>query len=167
MKRDIFITENSVQSNALGAAIARQLLSRDVVVLTGEMGNGKSEIARGIARGLSIEGPIPSPSFTILNDYEEGRLPLHHFDWYRIEDEEELFESGLDEVVGSPGITVIEWHEKAADIIPKDKLEIIIKKLQENGREIEIISHGEFRRLDMEKLRSDYMEEQNRADTCL
>ena len=69
---------------ALGGALSELVRPGDVLLLTGDMGEGKSEFCRGLARGLGITGPVTSPTFTILNVYEEGRLPFHHFDWYRV-----------------------------------------------------------------------------------
>lgn len=130
---------------ALGRALSGRLNDGDVILLTGEMGAGKSELSRGIARGLGIKGPVPSPSFTILNLYEEGTMPLYHFDWYRIEDEEELYAAGLDEMVGLRGVTLIEWHQKALSLRPETGLEIVIEKQPDLSRTVELIPFGGFR----------------------
>ena len=90
------ITQTREDTQALGMQLAATLKRGDVVLLTGDMGAGKSEFSRGIARGLGVTCAVPSPSFTILNVYEEGRIPLFHFDWYRIGDESELTDMGLD-----------------------------------------------------------------------
>ncbi|NLB38844.1 MAG: tRNA (adenosine(37)-N6)-threonylcarbamoyltransferase complex ATPase subunit type 1 TsaE [Clostridiales bacterium] len=129
--------------------MARLLNGGDVLLLKGDMGAGKSELARGIARGLGITGPVPSPSFTILNAYDEGRVPFHHFDWYRVNGASELTESGLDEFIGQ-GITVIEWPERAPSLWPEDRLEIAIVALSEQGRSIDMRSIGNFRTLTLE-----------------
>ena len=91
-------------TQALGARLAPTLRAGDVILLSGNIGAGKSEFARGVARGLGIACAVPSPSFTILNVYEEGRVPLYHFDWYRIGDESELTDMGLDEYIGGNGV---------------------------------------------------------------
>ena len=91
------ITHSPAETRALGAALARQLLPGDVLILEGDLGAGKSEFTRGIARGLGIAGPVASPSFTILNVYDEGRVPRYHFDWYRLYGVDELYDMGLDE----------------------------------------------------------------------
>jgi tRNA threonylcarbamoyladenosine biosynthesis protein TsaE len=134
----------SDEMQTLGARIATGLQDGDVVLLTGQMGNGKSELARGIAGALGVRGPVPSPSFTILNLYEEGSMPLYHFDWYRINGREELIESGLDEYIGKEGVTLIEWHEKAEDLLPETNLEIIITQLSSGAREVSFVPHGGF-----------------------
>lgn len=142
-------THSAAETRALGAQLARLLNGGDVLLLKGDMGAGKSELARGIARGLGITGPVPSPSFTILNAYDEGRVPFHHFDWYRVNDASELTESGLDEIIGQ-GITVIEWPERAPSLWPEDRLEIAIVALSEQGRSIDMRSIGNFRTLTLE-----------------
>ncbi len=144
------VVQTSSDMQTLGMQLAGVLRSQDTVLLTGDMGNGKSELARGIARGLGIQGPVPSPSFTILNLYDEGRLPLYHFDWYRIESPEELFESGLDEYIGTEGITLIEWHEKAPEILPNDCLEVIITQLPGGEREVEMLPRGAYHSFDLD-----------------
>ncbi len=146
------LVQTSENMQALGVCLSHALRSRDVVLLTGVMGNGKSELARGIARGLGIKGSVPSPSFTILNQYEEGRMPLYHFDWYRIDSPEELYESGLDEYIGHDGLTLIEWHEKAPELIPIDCLEIQITQLPSEARSVTLHSHGEFRKINLDEL---------------
>ena len=83
-------TNSAEETRALGEKLAERLQAGDVVTLEGELGAGKSELARGIARGLGVAETVTSPSFTILNVYESGRVPLYHFDWYRLESEEEL-----------------------------------------------------------------------------
>jgi tRNA threonylcarbamoyladenosine biosynthesis protein TsaE len=138
--------------NALGARLAGCFQSGDTVLLTGRMGAGKSELARGIAQGLGYTGPIASPTFTILNQYEGGRLNLYHFDWYRIDDIEELYASGLDEVIGQEGVTLIEWHQKAPELLPRDALEVVIEEKEEQAREVEFVRHGNFHPLSLEVL---------------
>ena len=142
-------THSAAETRALGAQLARLLNGGDVLLLKGDMGAGKSELARGIARGLEITSPVPSPSFTILNAYDEGRVPFHHFDWYRVNDASELTESGLDEIIGQ-GITVIEWPERAPSLWPEDRLEIAIVALSDQERSVDMRSIGNFRTLTLE-----------------
>jgi tRNA threonylcarbamoyladenosine biosynthesis protein TsaE len=139
------VIETAENMQALVEEIAGKLIDKDVILLTGDMGAGKSELARGIARGLGIAGPIPSPSFTILNLYDGGRLVLNHFDWYRIEDSQELYLAGLDEFIGNEGVTLIEWHERAKELLPDTYLEIIIKQLDDGCRTVEFKPCGNFR----------------------
>ena len=104
------ITKNAAETRELGKRLAEQLKAGDVVLLEGELGAGKSELARGIARGLEVSETVTSPSFTILNVYESGRIPLYHFDWYRLESSGELYELGMDEYLGGDGIALIEKY---------------------------------------------------------
>ena len=135
------------ETRALGQRLAAHLRHGDVLLLTGGMGAGKSEFARGLARGLGLEGSIPSPTFTLLNLYQDGALPFKHFDWYRIEDPEELYAAGLDEQVGGEGITAIEWHERAPELVPEDCLEVRLSPLDGDTREVAFLPHGGFRPL--------------------
>jgi tRNA threonylcarbamoyladenosine biosynthesis protein TsaE len=91
------ISESAEETRKLGERLAEGVRPGDVILLEGPLGAGKSELARGIARGLGVEETVTSPSFTILNVYTSGRIPLYHFDWYRLESEEELYELGMEE----------------------------------------------------------------------
>lgn len=132
----MLVTHSAMETRQLGMKLASLLRPGDTVLLRGGLGAGKSELARGIARGLGIAGPVPSPSFTILNAYDEGRLPLYHFDWYRIEDPAEISEMGLEEMIGGDGVALIEWSEKAPDCLPKNVLLAEIRATGEEEREI-------------------------------
>lgn len=138
------ITHSAQETRKLGEKLANRLNPGDVVLLEGDLGAGKSELARGVARGLGIEGAVPSPSFTILNAYDEGRCPLYHFDWYRIEDANEIYEMGMEEQLGGDGIALIEWSERAEECLPKRLLRITIKTLDENTREMLFAPEGGF-----------------------
>ena len=137
-------TRSAAETRALGAKLANLLRPGDVVLLEGDMGAGKSEFARGVARGLGVSGPVPSPSFTILNVYDEGRLPLYHFDWYRVEDAQEIREMGMDEQLCGDGVALIEWSQRAAEILPETCLRVVIRPVDEETREIEFIPQGGF-----------------------
>lgn len=138
------ITHSAEETRALGERLAAQLERGDVVLLKGEMGAGKSELARGIARGLGITGPVPSPSFTILNAYDEGRAPLYHFDWYRLDDAREIYEMGMDEQLGGDGVAVVEWSERALECIPERTLIVTLRVIDEETREVLFIPCGGF-----------------------
>lgn len=132
------------ETRQIGIRLSQHLKAGDVVLLEGDLGAGKSELARGVARGLGITGPVPSPSFTILNAYDEGRIPLYHFDWYRIEDPGEIYEMGMDEMLGGDGIALIEWSERASECLPDRRLSIRIQAVDENAREITLHPQGGF-----------------------
>lgn len=139
---------NVKHTRMIAEQLAQYLQRGDVLLLSGDLGAGKSEFCRGLARGLGIEGPVPSPSFTILNVYQSDVMPFKHFDWYRIHTPEELFESGLDELIGGEGITAIEWHERAPELLPPDCLEVMLTPApQEGERVITMMPHGVFRQL--------------------
>ena len=132
------VTNSAAETRALGEKLASRLKAGDVVVLEGELGAGKSELARGIAKGLGVTETVTSPSFTILNVYESGRCPLYHFDWYRLESEEELYELGMDEYLGGDGIAVVEWAERCPDAVPENVLRIRLEVTGGESRRITV-----------------------------
>ena len=136
MAEMLTVTNSAAETRALGEKLASRLKAGDVVVLEGELGAGKSELARGIARGLGVTETVTSPSFTILNVYESGRCPLYHFDWYRLESEEELYELGMDEYLGGDGIAVVEWAERCPDAVPENVLRIRLEVTGGESRRI-------------------------------
>ena len=140
----MIITHSAEETRNLGKRLAAQLHAGDVVLLRGDLGAGKSEFSRGLARGLGITGPVPSPSFTILNAYDEGRIPLYHFDWYRLESAQEIYEMGMDEQLGGDGIALIEWFEKAEECVPARALLISIRAADEETREFDFQPLGGF-----------------------
>ena len=128
-----FKTAFQEETLALGKRIGRLLSPGDVVLLSGEMGAGKSVLARGIAAGMGVQGPIPSPSFTILNLHEAEHFNFYHFDFYRLSGAAELYEAGLDEYIpAADGATIIEWPERAEEALPPDAIRILIET---NGNE--------------------------------
>ena len=131
------MTRSAGETRDLGERIAARLHPGDVLLLEGDLGAGKSELTRGIARGLGVTETVTSPSFTILNVYESGRCPLYHFDWYRLESEEELYELGMDEYLGGDGIAVVEWPERCPEAVPENAVRIRLETTGENERIIE------------------------------
>ena len=107
-----YITHSQADTLAFRAALGENLRPGDIVLLTGDLGAGKSVLARGIARAFGIEGPMPSPTFTLLIPYE-GREKFYHYDLYRLADPDEFYAAGLDEYLGGDGICVIEWPQMA------------------------------------------------------
>lgn len=132
-------TNSAAETRALGEELSSSLRPGDVVVLEGELGAGKSELARGIARGLGVRETVTSPSFTILNVYESGRYPLYHFDWYRLESADELYELGMDEYLGGDGIAVVEWAERCPEAVPENTIRITLDVTGEESRRIQIL----------------------------
>ena len=131
------ITKSAAETRALGEKLAGRLRPGDVLLLEGDLGAGKSELTRGIAKGLGVAETVTSPSFTILNVYESGRCPLYHFDWYRLESSEELYELGMDEYLGGDGIAGVEWPGRCPDAVPESAVRIRMTAAGENERLIE------------------------------
>ena len=140
----MIVTRGAEETRALGMKLAAHLKRGDVVLLQGDLGAGKSEFARGVARGLGITGPVPSPSFTILNAYDEGTLPLYHFDWYRIHEPDEIGEMGFEEQLRGDGISLIEWSERAPEYLPDRALSVRIHTVDERTRDITVEPLGGF-----------------------
>ena len=135
---NMVITNSAAETRELGKRLAEQLKAGDVILLEGDLGAGKSEFARGVAKGLGVTETVTSPSFTILNVYESGKLPLYHFDWYRLESSEELYELGMDEYLGGDGVAVVEWAERCPDAVPEKRIRIRLEVTGEETRGIEI-----------------------------
>ena len=110
---------NSVEAaQAFGEALAANLVGGEIFALHGVLGAGKTQLAKGIARGLGFTGDVTSPTFTIVHEYRGGRLPMYHIDLYRIHAEKDAIDIGLEEYLPSDGVTVIEWPERIASILP-------------------------------------------------
>ena len=145
-------TNSPAETRALGFQLAAMLRPGDVLLLLGDLGAGKSELTRGIARGLGVTCPVASPSFTILNVYDEGRIPLYHFDWYRLNSAEELYEMGMDEYLGGDGVAVVEWPSRCPEAVPDTYLEVRIDTVGERDREIILTPRGGFREITLEAM---------------
>ena len=124
----IIETENPEETFALGQKIGRAATPGQVYTLTGDLGVGKTVFTQGVASGLGITEPVNSPTFTIVQVYEEGRLPFYHFDVYRIGDIEEMEEIGYDDYFFEEGICLIEWAELIKEILPENRISITIEK---------------------------------------
>ena len=140
-------TNSAEETRQLGEKLAEELRAGDVILLEGPLGAGKSELARGVARGLGVRETVTSPSFTILNVYDSGRVPLYHFDWYRLKDAEELFEMGMEEYLGGDGIALVEWPGRCPEALPADFLMIEVLPGEGNERTLRTVRHGSFRKL--------------------
>ena len=121
-------TYSAEETAALGEKIGQEAKPGEVYTLIGDLGVGKTVLTQGIARGLGITEPICSPTFTIVQVYEEGRLPFYHFDVYRIGDIEEMEEIGYEDCFYGEGVTMIEWANLIEDILPKHYRQITIEK---------------------------------------
>lgn len=110
-------THSESETEAVGEALATTLSPGTVIAFTGDLGAGKTAFTRGLARGLGIGERVTSPTFTIVNEYEGGRLPLFHFDMYRLESSEELFDIGWEDYLHRGGVCAVEWSENVADAL--------------------------------------------------
>ena len=129
----IIETKSAEETFALGKKIGEQAKAGDVYTLVGDLGVGKTVFSQGLAEGLGIEEPINSPTFTIVQVYEDGRLPFYHFDVYRIGDVEEMDEIGFEDYIFGEGVSLIEWSNLIEEILPKEKVDIVIEKELSQG----------------------------------
>ena len=123
--------------------LAKEAKAGDIYCLDGDLGTGKTVFSQGFAAGLGIKEAVNSPTFTIVCEYEEGRLPLYHFDVYRIGDVEEMDELGYEEYFYSDGVCLIEWSTLIQEIIPDNAIEIVIEKDLEKGFDYRKITIGQ------------------------
>lgn len=110
-----------------------------VICLNGDLGVGKTLFSQGFAKGLGIEESVSSPTFTIVQEYHEGRMPLYHFDVYRIMDPEEMEEVGFSDMIYGEGVCLIEWAERISDILPEKYVSVMIEKNLEKGFDYRLI----------------------------
>jgi tRNA threonylcarbamoyladenosine biosynthesis protein TsaE len=121
----VVATTTSVeQTREVGAALAELLRPGDVIVLAGDLGAGKTALTQGIGAGLGVTGTITSPTFTLVHVYEDGRLPVHHLDVYRLEQLDEVLDIGLPELLDEGGVVLVEWGDAILPVLPADHLEV-------------------------------------------
>jgi tRNA threonylcarbamoyladenosine biosynthesis protein TsaE len=137
-----FETGSEEETVELGRRIAATLPKRAAVLLIGNLGAGKTTLAKGIISGLGAAQPedVVSPTFTLIHEYGEGRV--YHIDLYRLERAEEAATLGLDEIFDREAVVLIEWGERFPQLLPDDRIEIRLEALSEEGRRIEIIGHA-------------------------
>ena len=139
-------THDPEETFEVGRTIGMNAKPGQIYTLTGDLGVGKTVFTQGVAAGLGITEPVNSPTFTIIQEYEDGRLPFYHFDVYRIGDLEEMVEIGYDDYFFGQGICLIEWAELIEEILPEKRIEVTIEKDLEKGfeyRKITIEERGE------------------------
>ena len=142
----IIETHDPEETFEVGRKIGMNAKPGQIYTLTGDLGVGKTVFTQGVAAGLGITEPVNSPTFTIIQEYEDGRLPFYNFDVYRIGDLEEMEEIGYDDYFFGQGICLIEWAELIEEILPEKRIEVIIEKDLEKGfeyRKITIEERGE------------------------
>ena len=131
--KEIFETFKPEETFHLGFQMGKEATPGQVVTLEGDLGVGKTVFTQGVAKGLEIEEPICSPTFTIVQVYEEGRLPFYHFDVYRIGDIEEMDEIGYEDYFYGDGVCLVEWAELIEELLPKNRVALLIEKDLEKG----------------------------------
>ena len=140
----IIETNSEKETYELGYSLGEKAKAGQVFTLVGDLGVGKTVFTKGLAKGLEIEEPISSPTFTIVQVYDVGRLPFYHFDVYRIGDVEEMDEIGYEDYIYGEGVSLIEWANLIEDILPEHYTEIIIEKDLEKGFDYRRISVCEY-----------------------
>jgi len=140
----VFFIRSLTDLNVLGQRIGAAADAGMVICLDGNLGAGKTTLAQAIARGLDVPSDcyVTSPSFAIMHEYLGGRLPMYHMDFYRLEDSSEVLDLGFEEYFYGDGVTVIEWSERARDIIPAAGLHIALRIINVNEREVTITSES-------------------------
>ena len=123
-----WITNSEQETEELGQRLGRVLKAGAVVAYTGDLGAGKTAFTRGLARGLDIPGRVTSPTFTIVNEYEGGRLPLFHFDMYRLGGSEELYDIGWEDYLGRGGVCAVEWSERVDEALEGGAVRVDIRR---------------------------------------
>ena len=132
-----FLTNSPEETEKVGAALSKMLTPGTVLAYRGDLGAGKTAFTRGLARGLGYEEPVTSPTYTIVNEYLGGRMPLFHFDMYRLASSDDLWDIGWEDYLERGGVCAVEWSENIEDAL-EDAIVITIHKTGENSRRIEI-----------------------------
>lgn len=138
-----FISKSEKDTSKIAKKFEKCLKGGEVVVLNGDLGAGKTTFTKALCKALKVKENVTSPTFTLMNIYTSGRLPLYHFDMYRLEDESEAQELGLNDFFYSNGVCMIEWAENIKNLLPKKLITINIEKLGETSRKFEILGLGE------------------------
>ena len=138
------ITNSPAETEDAGASQAARLEPGSVIAFTGDLGAGKTAFTRGLARGLGVTERVTSPTFTIVNEYEGGRLPLFHFDMYRLGSSDELFDIGWEDYLRRGGICAVEWSENIEDALEEDAIRVDIRRGEYDDQRIITISGGDL-----------------------
>jgi len=137
-----YTTHSPEETEALGEQLARGLKPGTVIAFTGDLGAGKTAFTRGLARGLGIPDRVTSPTFTIVNEYEGGRLPLFHFDMYRLSSSDELFDIGWEDYLNRGGVCAVEWSEIVEDALDGDAVRVDIRRGADDSQRVIAITGG-------------------------
>ena len=132
--------KNEEETKAFGTELARHIKPGTVIALTGDLGVGKTTLTKAIAEGMGVVETVTSPTFNIIKEYRSGRLPLYHFDVYRLADPEELYELGYEEYFYGEGVCVVEWAELIRELLPESAWRIGIRYGEKEGERIYHVS---------------------------
>ena len=133
-----FISTSPAETEGIGRQFATTVVAGSVLALTGELGSGKTQFVKGIVAGLGSGEPVTSPTFTIVHEYRGGRLPVYHFDFFRLQDHKSITSVGLDEYLFGDGVSIIEWADRFSDLVPANARWISFGVKSENERTIAI-----------------------------
>jgi len=133
-----FISNSPAETEGIGRQFAKELNVGSILALEGELGSGKTQFTKGLVAGLESSAPVTSPTFTIVHEYPGGRLPVYHFDFFRLENRESVAQLGLDDYFFGDGVSVIEWPDRFPEFIPKQARWILFEIRSENARMINI-----------------------------
>ncbi|MGO5115009.1 tRNA (adenosine(37)-N6)-threonylcarbamoyltransferase complex ATPase subunit type 1 TsaE [Candidatus Avoscillospira sp. LCP25S3_F1] len=136
-----FITRSPQETERLGAALAQHLLPGDVLAYTGDLGAGKTAFTRGLAAGLGITDRVTSPTYTVVNEYLSGRLPLFHFDMYRLHSADELFDIGWEDYLTRGGVCAVEWSENVEEAL-ENPIRVELRKVNDDPEQRVISIEG-------------------------
>jgi len=133
----MFISNSAEETIATGRRYARNARRGDVLALTGDLGAGKTQFVKGFVAGLGSKAEVTSPTFVLLHEYEDGRLPVYHFDFYRLNSTDAVKQLGFDDYVFGEGVSVIEWADRYSELIPKEAKWLFFELQGENVRSID------------------------------
>ena len=143
-----FVTSSRDETIALGEKIGRALRPGDVLVLTGDLGAGKTQLTKGLAAGMGVSDDVTSPTFTIEMVYEGSEMPLYHFDLYRLDDADQLEDTGIFDVLGADGVCAVEWGEQFSEELGDARVDVFVTRLdgraepgEEPPREVRLVAH--------------------------
>jgi tRNA threonylcarbamoyladenosine biosynthesis protein TsaE len=152
-----FISKNEHDTERLGAALASELPAGTVVGLIGPLGAGKTRLVQAVATALGVPpGSVTSPTFVLVNEYTGGRLPVYHFDTYRLKDDDDFLNLGPDEYFESDGITFVEWSDRVAALLPPDRLEITIDVTSDTDRRMTLAGTSPQSELIVARIQSNF-----------
>lgn len=150
MKKEIYESYKTEDTFLLGQKLGERTKPGDIYCLNGDLGTGKTVFTKGFAHGMGISEPVSSPTFTIVQIYEDGRIPLYHYDVYRIEDISEMDEIGYEDYFYGKGVCLIEWADIIKELLPDNRVEILIEKDLSKGFDYRMITVSSENNIDLQ-----------------